>query len=231
MNEPPDLEASFQSGAVVSHLQPQAPAGESVAADPTAIAAQVGQLDTIHIAHAHTLRLALPQGLRELAASADHARAMVLALLLSREEAVRNKQLARLASALEPSALALIQRCAPLMQQLAPMLRLPALLQVFPDLRRLPQRDRTTLCALADDLINADSRIEVFEFCLARLLETLLQDELGARAPHGRLTLQDAQRELQLLFSTLARAGAADEDQARRAYEAGLQASQPGTPI
>ena len=80
MNEPPDLEAAFQSGAVVSHLQPQAPAGESVAADPTAIAAQVGQLDTIHIAHAHTLRLALPQGLRELAASADHARAMVLAL-------------------------------------------------------------------------------------------------------------------------------------------------------
>ena len=149
--------------------------------------------------------------------------------MLSREEAVRNKQLARLASALEPSALALIQRCAPLMQQLAPMLRLPALLQVFPDLRRLPQRERTTLCALADDLINADSRIEVFEFCLARLLETLLQDELGARAPHGRLTLQDAQRELQLLFSTLARAGAADEDQARRAYEAGLQASQPGT--
>ncbi len=230
MQEPPDLDSSFQSEAVVSHLHPGVPIGASVAADPAGIASQVGQLDKVHIAHAHTLRLALPQGLRELAASADHARAMVLALLLSREEAVRNKQLARLATALDPVAVRLIQACAPLIRQLAPMLRLPALLQVFPDLRRLPPRDRLTLCGLADDLINADSRIEVFEFCLARLLETLLQDELQARAPHGRLTLRDSQRELQLLFSTLAHAGATDEDQARRAYEAGFQAFRFATP-
>ena len=48
---------------------------------------------------------------------------------------------------------------------------------------------RKTLLQLADDLIRADARIDVFEFCLAELLAHAAADEMDARAPHGTLSL------------------------------------------
>ena len=95
-----------------------------------------------------------------------------------------------------------VRDAAPLALRLEPMLRLPALLQLFPALRRLPLETRKTLLQLADDLIRADARIDVFEFCLSELLRTLLTDEMEARAPHGSLSLAAAEREIQVLFAT-----------------------------
>jgi Zn-dependent protease with chaperone function len=217
-----NLEEPLHANTVMAQLAPR-----SVVADPGHVAAQVGRLDTVHIQHAQALRLALPESIREFAGSANRARGLVLALLLSRNASIRNRQLTRLANALDPDALAPIQHCAPLSQQLAPMLRLPALLQMFPALRRLPLQQRQELLALVDDLIRADEQIEVFEFCLAMLLQTLLQDELEARAPHGRLSPEALTRELQMLFSVLAHAGARDQAQASLAYEVGMRIALP----
>jgi hypothetical protein len=83
------------------------------------------------------------------------------------------------------------------------------------------------LAQVASDLIHADGRIDVFEFCLAKLLETLLNDELEARAPHGTVSLEDAQKEIAVLFATLAQVGAQDERAARMAYEAGMSTVLP----
>jgi hypothetical protein len=80
---------------------------------------------------------------------------------------------------------------------------------------------------VAADLIHADAHLDVFEFCLAKLLETLLNDELQARAPHGKLSLEDAQNEIAVLFSALARLGSSDEQAARMAYEAGMSSVLP----
>src|SRR5207237_121790 len=63
--------------------------------------------------------------------------------------------------------------------------------------------------------------------CLAKLLETLLNDELEARVPHGTVSLEDAQNEISVLFATLAQLGAQDERAARMAYEAGMSTVLP----
>src|SRR6185312_11577007 len=72
------------------------------------------------------------------------------------------------------------------------------------------------------DLIHADARVDVFEYCLAKLLETLLSDEMAATAPHGTLTLEDVASELALLFAVFAQIGAPEERAARAAYEIGM---------
>jgi hypothetical protein len=55
-----------------------------------------------------------------------------------------------------------------------------------------------------------------------KLLETLLNDELEARVPHGTVSLEAAQEEVNVLFTALAQLGAANEQDARIAYEAGM---------
>lgn len=203
------------------------PASAEVPAQPEEISSQVGHVETIHVEQARELRLAMPPVLSEFVESSGRARSLVLALLLSRNESVRERQLALLASSTNESGMAVVRETIPVAESLAPMLRLPAVLQIFPALRRLPIGERQKLAKLSDNLIRADARVDVFEFCLAHLLSTLLRDELQARVPHGKLSLGEAEPDIQVLFAKLADFGATDPKHARMAYEAGMHAVLP----
>lgn len=170
---------------------------------------------------AHQTQQALPGAVREFQ-SPGRAQAFVVALLLSKEPAVRQRQFASLGQKLSPGNFSFIQQIAPAVDAIDPMQRLPALQQVFPALRRVPVPQRKALAALAEDLIHADARIDAFEFSLAKLLETLLHDELEARVPHGTVSLEAAEQEIHVLFASLAQLGAQNEHDARIAYEAGM---------
>ena len=172
---------------------------------------------------------ALPDIVREFQ-SPGRAQAFVVALLLSKEPAVRQRQFALLGQKLSAGNFAFIQQIAPAVDAIDPMQRLPALQQVFPALRRVPVAQRKALAALAAELIHADSRIDAFEFSLAKLLETLLRDELDARVPHGTLNLEAAEQEIHVLFAALAQLGAQNEHDARIAYEAGMTVVLPMRP-
>jgi hypothetical protein len=220
--------ATLVAAATLGAGAPAAAARASAAAViPAVVAEKVGQLGTLQIAQARELRLALPETLREFVESTGRARALVLALLLSREDAVREAQFGLLGKAISDEELAVVRATLPVAASLEPMLRLPALLQIFPALRRLSIGDREKLAKLADNLIRADARVDVFEFCLAHLLATLLKDELEARTPHGNVTLDHAENDIHVLFATLAQFGASDANQARMAYEAGMQTVLP----
>lgn len=189
--------------------------------------AQVGQPETAHIEHAQAVRLALPPGARELTESPGGAQALVLALLISDDPAVHQRQLELLSKSTNAASVEIIQRVIPIAHALNPMLRLPILQRAFPALRRSTVPQRKALAKLVNDLIHADARVDVFEFCLAKLLETLLNDELSASLPHGKLTLEDEVGEIALLFATLAQIGAQDEQAARAAYEVGISTVLP----
>jgi len=199
----------------------------AVLASAGAVSAQVGKPETLHIEQAKAMRLALPESFREFSETTGQAQALVLALLLSRDPTVRDRQMQMLAGSASATILAMVQQAIPLVDGLDPMLRLPALQQIFPALRRTAPLQRRSLAQLASDLIHADSRLDVFEFCLAKLLETLLNDDLEARPPHGRLSLEDAQNELFVLLATLAQLGAHDDQAARMAYESGMSSLFP----
>lgn len=207
-----------------------ATAGAVTAAAPAparSVVDSVGRVDAIHIQQARSIHLAFPDSLREIFQSPGRAQGFVLAQLLSRDPTVRERQLALLREKLSVSNFAAIQQMVPTADEIEPLLRLPALQQLFPALRRAPVTQRQAIGQLATDLIHADARIDAFEFSLAKLLETLLTDELQARSPHGTLSLEDTQEELGILFSTLAQLGSAGEPAARRAYEAGMSGVLP----
>jgi Zn-dependent protease with chaperone function len=189
--------------------------------------ASAGRADAVHIQQAQAVNLALPDSLRELSQSPGRAQAFVLTLLLSKDPTIRQRQLAILGKTLSVGNFAIIQQVAPIADGIDSMLRLPALQQVFPALRRAPVSQLQSLARLASDLILADARIDAFEFCLAKLLETLLNDVTDARAPHGTLSLEDAQAQIEVLLATLAQLGSNDEHAARIAFEAGMSSVLP----
>jgi len=197
-------------------------ASSGFAADAGAIAAQVGRPRPGNVDQAQVMREQIPPVLRDFSDTGAHARSMVLALLLSRDPTIRDAQAQRVASEYGKAELQVVNTAIAAAGTIAPMLRLPALLQLFPTLRRLPLGERQRLNALVLDLIHIDANIDVFEFCLAKLLESMFNDAAGNAAPYGKLTLENCAASVHVLFATLARCGSDDEREIVAAYVAGI---------
>jgi Zn-dependent protease with chaperone function len=127
-----DSPAAATAGLAMPATRPET---ADVPAQPKEISAQVGQVETIHVEQAKELRLALPAALTEFVESSGRARCLVLALLLSRDREVRERQIALLGSSTNAAGMNVVNETIPIAESLAPMLRLPALLQIFPAIR------------------------------------------------------------------------------------------------
>jgi Zn-dependent protease with chaperone function len=201
----------------------------AAAAAPTALAAaahdavhRIGSLDTDHVQYAERARLAIPEPLREFVDSADHARSLLLVLLASRVPEVRGRQREILVRAYGEEAATRVLGMEALAASLAPRLRLPAVQQLFPALRRTSRADREQLHDVVAALAGADAQIDVFECCLGLLMAASLRDELDAAAPHGGASLLQEEDAILTLFTVLAMQGNADPERARHAFEAGI---------
>ena len=197
-----------------------------VAVVPAAVAASVGNASAADMSEAAAVRVELPIELREFAESTGRARSLTLALLLSRATVLRARQRkmieAVLGAGFGMDSMQEIDAVQPTVDALTADLRLPALLQLFPALRRLPRDERTKLFDLVSNLARSDASVDVFEFCLMKLLADSLRAELEARDMHGGLPLTAALGEIGLLFAVVAGQGAVSAIDTRRAYEAGI---------
>lgn len=189
---------------------------------PAAVSAQVGNPQDEHVSHARALRRELRDVLARARSSWTEARLAMLTLLLSHDPQVRASQTALIESSVEPGVAASLAEYAAAFADLPAMLRLPAVSVLFASLRSAPQAARLQLLELTRQLIAADGRTDVFEFCLGELLSASLRDQLTGRGIVGNRTLADCSDELAMLFTVLARNGAASESDVARAYEAGM---------
>jgi hypothetical protein len=173
------------------------------------------------------LRQSLPQELRASASAPENARILLLALLAHAEPASREAQLRLVATQLGARAEDAVRLAITQVRLPSALHRLPAILQLFPSLRGLPDAERAALAGLLQQMIRADTRISVFEYSLEKLALRALDLRTGASAPHGRETLAERSGELGVVFAVLARHGARSDELARRAYEAGISALLP----
>jgi Zn-dependent protease with chaperone function len=202
-------------------------AGTAAAGIAAGIAAQAGTIASEQVQYAQRVRTAIPEGLRDFIDSADHARTLVLAVLLSKVPEVQEAQRRLLDQAWGAGFTAQVFAQRGLADALAPALRLPAVQQLFPALRRLSLAERQKLRDVVNALALADSRIDVFECCLTLLLAACLYDELEGAPLHGNASLLQETDAIHVLFSVLATQGTADTALAARAYETGVSVVLP----
>lgn len=194
----------------------------ALASEAAAIAAQAGTIATEQVHYAERARASIPEGVRDFVDSADHARALTLALLASKVPDVRAIQRRILEEAYGAGFSAHVLAQQGMVDAMPPALRLPAVQQLFPSLRRLTLAERQKLRDVVARLALADSRIDVFECCLSLLLASSLYDELTGGPQHGNASLLQEDGAIHVLFCVLAAQGTADAAQAKRAHDAGI---------
>ena len=227
----PTAPADAARGGAIGGVVPARGAELAIAA--AAVAAQVGSPGTDDYRAAADLHAQIPPALAAAARDPRGALATVLALAVSAHPEVMAKQVQALAQAFDAALADATRGLAAQMTDLHPMLRLPLAQLAFPALKRRPRLEVAGFVKTLDAMIHADGRVELDEYCLAKLVQAQVVAALDPSASFkaGTLKLADARDELRDLAALVAHFGNDDDDSARRAFQAAMQDALPNANV
>lgn len=182
-------------------------------------AASVGEPRAEHVAYTHALLERLPPWIADAVHQAGGAREVVFALLLARDTAVRERQLAELEKRSGTMARATTERVADWLREAGPVYRLPLLDLATPTLAELSDEARAQVVATVDALVVADGRTSLFEFVLRRLLHHVL-DPAAQRHGGGTSSPARLKQNIARLLALLSQVGSGSKEAGRAAFEA-----------
>ena len=131
----------------------------------------VGEAGTLDVEAGPRVLANVPDDLRSAARQSVGAQALLLCLLLDRDEAVREKQFRLLEGGLNEAVLREAVRLAPPTVRLDRSLRLPVLSLCVPALSRMAAYEYRKLRELVESLVAADDETDRFEWALLEVLE------------------------------------------------------------
>jgi Zn-dependent protease with chaperone function len=207
--------------------------GAELAIAAAAVAAQVGSPGTDDYRAAANLHAQIPPALAAAARDLRGALATLFALALSAHPEVMAKQVQAITQAFDTALAGAARNLASGMADLHPMLRLPLAQLAFPALKRRPRPEVDAFVKALDAMIHADGRVDLEEYCLAKLVQSQVVAALDPSASFkaGTLKLADARDELRDLAALVAHFGNDDDDSARRAFQMAMQEALPNAGV
>ncbi len=177
----------------------------------------------LHLHYAEQLRDSLPDSIKAAAREPLDAVALIYAMLLSPEPALRETQLAELAGRV-PSEVQ--QKIATLLSDVAGTAkhaRLPMVNLAIGALRHLTTSQFENFSQTLDWLINSDGKTELFEFVIQKIVLRHLASQFGKIKPPitQYYTLKPLVPDCVVLLSALANVGSTDADEIDKAFETG----------
>ena len=235
-----DASAAKQSpsGSSATTAAPAAAMGLSSAQPPPAAALAIEPADTAiesigaptpaHLDHAQNLVRQWPATLTEACREPHGARGVFYALLIDQENPVQERQLERLDQFAEAGIAQETRRWLPIIHELGPAQRLPIVDLALPALRRLSRQQYQSFRENTQALVEADHRIELFEWTLQRILLAHLAPHFEkVRRPTRRKKLPSLAKETSLVLCVLARLGNSDEQAMHKAFQDGAAELKP----
>ena len=200
-------------------------AGAAVADVMTAMD-RIGNPKQEAVDYVRSLLSELPVVIKEAAREPHGARAIIYSMLLDKGQKVRARQLRQLQDYADPDVYALTLTLTPRMDDLDIKFRLPVIDIAIPALKQLSLSQYKSFRGNLIALIEMDSRVDLLEWSLQKILFRHLDGQFFKPAPMkarysdpGRL-----KKEIELVLSVMARAGAQDQSEVEGAFGASVQA-------
>ena len=190
---------------------------------PETIAASVGRPGAGHVEYARELRRTIPDKLYDAAHSTELAYLLTLALVLDRSGDDVDRQLALIKERMGEKRTGVIRDLYKELGATSEAFRLPLLEISFPALKLRPAPQLTYLIDLASRLIHVDDNIDLYEYCIFRILSSSLGQAID---PSGRRArVRAPKRELRQaavnLLAIVADHGHEDVSTKQEAFDAG----------
>lgn len=200
-------------------------AGVAVADAMTAID-QIGNPKQETVDYARSLLSDLPMAIKEAAHEPYGARAIIYSMALDQGQEVRARQLQQLQDHADPDVYALTLTLMPQVDELEIKFRLPVIDIAIAALKQLSLSQYKAFKDNLIALIEMDSRVDLLEWSLQKILFNHLDGQFFKLAPMKVRYSDPAQlkKEIELVLSMMAHAGAQDRSGAEEAFGASAQA-------
>jgi Zn-dependent protease with chaperone function len=219
--------AGFAGGTAAAGLQTPPPTAVIPAAgriDPRAAIDSIGDPTAAGIAYAHELLASLHPRLRDAAHDPFGCRGVVYALLLDGDPNIRHQQFELLASLAEPAACEATRQLSLLTDALPREQRLMLVDTAVGTLRNLSAQQYAGFRHAVKALVQADRRIDLFEWVLQEILLRHLDPVFGIKPERGQRRKASG-RDVAVLLSCLAHAGGSSQEDANLAFHRGAEAT------
>lgn len=183
--------------------------------------ALAGNATPVHVEHARRVINAIPQKLKDAAHDVYGARAVVYCLLLDSRPEILEVQMDRLRSEGGSGIAKLVEDLRPIALPLDRHLRLPLLDMTLGTLAELSEQQHREFRENIGALVDADQQLDLFEWVSLKVLEQHLDErfeEQGRPVTHY-YSLAKLGDPISVLLSTMAHAGAEQEEQAAEAFK------------
>lgn len=167
---------------------------------------RIGESDYGELQKARQMISDIPSKLRDAAHEPFSARALIYCLLLSDKNDIRDVQVEQLQGNAHPATFKVAESLYGLVYQLPREQHLTLIDMSMPALKRLSQPQYQVFRKNLVALIQADRRIELFEWCLYRIVTNTVE----AKTPEPRFSLRELTDEISLVFSLIVRTGGSE---------------------
>ena len=159
---------------------PSSPApGIDEAILPEAITESVGQPGPAHVEYSRNLRKSIPTNLYQAAHSPDMAYPLTIALVLDRSGEFIERQMTLVEACFSAGRYRLVQGYQEDLVNIGAEYRLPLLELAMPALKRRPDSQLVELVEFADRLMKIDDQVDLYEYCVGRILRLYLRHALN----------------------------------------------------
>lgn len=215
-DQPQTGSAPAASSAFVGSSAP-APDAANLRASSTATLRLSASAGTEQLGYAHTLYDAIPDDLKSFLRQPAGARTLVQILAILSSHSDRDSLVAMLSPGTveRQSLLARLEQVA----ALGTRLRLPLLDLAMPALKQFSASERDDVCRELDALIDADGKVSLFEFTLARLVHEHLRADAGKPLKVRFRRYDQLSDEIRLVLSLLVHASGARDADAEALFE------------
>jgi Zn-dependent protease with chaperone function len=195
------------------------------------IAASVGTPMPRHVQWACDFLSSVPPILEHAAHEVFSARALVFAILLSDEQAVRQKQMAILSQSTDPTTIEWVGKLLGPATEYGPRGRRILVDLALPALRQMSAPQCEQFGRIVQQMIDADGRVSLFEYMLHKLLAKYLTGPAKPAPPVAYVALKPLLPDVQVVLSALARADGKDAEGINAAHAAGMARLQVDKPL
>ncbi len=221
--DPWDEYPALGLSAALAERAPEAPPHGIESVPAVRLGERVGRIDALALAQAQALLSRIPPLVREAARQPERAALLLAAMISQRSDPEARPRLEALLNRDFPATAEDRTWAEGAVAMLHPLQYLPVAAIALGALGRLPPGRIEALVAALDRLIRADQRVNLFEYCLAKLAARELTERLDPRhaRPFGSAKLGERKAAVQTLLAVLAAHGQDSPEQARRAFQAG----------
>ena len=189
-----------------------------------AVLPDLGQPTSLHLRYAEELRNSFSEKVRSAAHEPLDATALVYAMLLSPDSALRAKELTELAERAAPG---VSEKTAALWPEVAPIAsraRLPLVNLALPALGHLRPDEFKQFSRALQGLIESDGQIEIFEFVLQKIVRRHFASQSGETWPTSIQyhTLKPLVRDCSVVLSALANVSSSEAGEVEKAFRKGV---------